>query len=49
MKLFYNDKSAIDISHNPIQYDITKHIYLSIFYQREVRWWIGSQYNLEHC
>ena len=26
MNLFYDNKAAIDISHNPIQYDRTKHV-----------------------
>lgn len=35
MKLFYDNKAAIDISHNPVQHDRTKHVEVDRHFIRE--------------
>ena len=35
MRLYYDNKSAINIAHNPVQHDRTKHIEIDIHFIKE--------------
>ena len=40
MKLYCGNKAMVNIAHNPVQHDRTKHVEVDEdFYEREFRWW----------